>query len=393
MTTSDGVVGRLLAEILRDAHRYVPGLEQRHPTAIARSRSERLLVLGRERLRDLVERGAARARFTHQHFDPEVAAARLSRILELSPGLEAAYADLGDDYSRRALLDVLKLRVLGPYHAPLRITPDGYRERQSYADRSLRCAQATFDVSDPYFSPLSLYRAPVNNGDTVSLHSHSVDLVSVFLLEQYSYGHGLHRVRAEPGDVVIDAGGCWGDTALYFASLVGPHGKVFTFEFDPESLEILHANLALNPELAERIEVVSLALWNRSGETLEFTPAGRMTTVGRPSEDGASELRVSTVTLDDYVKQQGLDRVDYIKMDVEGAELAVIDGAGETVKRLAPKFGIAAYHRDDDLVRIPEALRSFDSRYRFYIDSFSPAEDETVVFARVPSDTAVSRRT
>jgi hypothetical protein len=277
MTAADGLIGALLTEVLRDSHSYTPGIEQHRPTLVQRSRPRELAALGREHTRDLVERAAGRAGFHRRHFDPARAARALERLIELSGGLEATYARLGDDSSRRAMLDVLKLRVLGPYHAPLTVTPQAYRDKQRYADSALCTEAATFDVSDPWFSPLSRYTVAADGARPVTLHGHSVDVVSVFLLGQYGYSADGRRVRAEPGDVVLDAGGCWGDTALYFASLVGPAGRVYTFEFDPENLEIMRTNLALNPELAERIEVVELALWDRSGETLEFAQAGRMT--------------------------------------------------------------------------------------------------------------------
>jgi FkbM family methyltransferase len=376
------ITAALFSEIMRDAHSYARGIEQYRPTRVERRERlvRRLFAVGREYARDLTERTAARIGFSHRHFDPAVAASRLERVLALSEGLEATSALFGDELSRRALLDVLKLRVLGPYHAPLRTTPSAYRAKQAYADRKLRLRRATFDVSDPWFTPLSLYRAPVDGGPPVRLHSHSVDIVSVFLLNQYTYSRGSNRVGVEPGDVVLDVGGCWGDTALYFASLVGPKGRVYTFEFDPESLDVLRANLELNPELASRIEVVERALWDRSGDTLGFAQAGRMTALladgGQPSE-----RLVSTITLDDFVEQAGIERLGFVKMDVEGAELNVLQGAQRSLQRFAPRLAIAAYHSDDDLVRIPQAINSLDRGYRLYLDTFSPVEEETVLFA------------
>jgi FkbM family methyltransferase len=255
-----------------------------------------------------------------------------------------------------------------------------YRAMQSEADRELRAEEATFEVSDPWFSPLSLYRVPMAAGPPVALHSHSVDVVSVFLMDQYTYDHAPHRVGVEPGDVVIDVGGCWGDTALYFANLVGPAGKVFTFEFDPENLAILRTNLALNPELASRIEIVEAALWHTSGETLGVVQAGRMSQVVR--DDGAPpQLFVPTITLDDFAEQASLDRIDFVKMDVEGAELSVFHGATGSLARFRPRLAVAAYHKHDDLVRIPEAIASIGGSYRLFLDTFSAAEDETVLFA------------
>ena len=371
----------LLAEILRDAHRYAPGLEHARPTvAVASgSRWRRPIQIARERARDRVERLAARAGFSHPHFDPVLAARRLESILALSDGLERTDSMLGDEHSRRALLDVLKLRVLGPYHAPLALTPQQFRARQAHAGRQLRLHPATFEVSDPWFTPLSLYRVPAPSGTPVTLHAHSVDVVSVFGLGQYGYARHPVRVTAGPGDVVLDIGGCWGDTALYFADLVGPHGRVYTFEFDPESLAVLRANLELNPGLAARIEVVELALWERSGERIPFTQAGRMTKVTPDSAEGGPT--VETITVDDFVSQAGPERLAFVKLDVEGAELSVLRGAREAVSRHSPRLAVAAYHRDDDLVRIPDQIASLGPAYRLYLETFSPLEAETVVFA------------
>lgn len=377
----------LFAEIMRGSHRYAPGVEQRRPTlvdsheAIGRRTARRV----REHCRNAVERLASRAGFTRRHFDPGVAGRQLATILDQSDGLRHTYSLLGDERSRSAFASLLELRVLGPHHAPLRLTPGAYRSMQRYVNRKLRLERDTFDVSDPWFSPLSLYRVDVDGGVPVTLHSHSVDVVSVFLCNQYSYC-GERRVGVQPGDVVIDVGGCWGDTALYFASLVGPRGKVFTFEFDPESLAVMRENLSLNPQLAERIEVIEEALWDRSGEALEFQAAGRMTAISDDAgQTPASGTAVQTITLDDFVQRAGLQTIDFLKMDVEGAELNVLRGARGSLARFAPRLAIAAYHYDDDLIRIPQAIDPQSHGYVLYLDSFSPVQEETVLFA-VASD-------
>jgi FkbM family methyltransferase len=369
----------VLAELLRDSHRYVPGLDQRRPTTAGRRPS--LPAQARDRLRDLVERAAARLGFSHRHFDPVGAGARLAGLLSLSDGLEHTYALLDDHESRRALIDLLKLRVLGPHHAPLRITPQAYRSLQARCDRELRVERRTLEVSDPWFTPLSLYRVPVAGGPSIALHGHSVDVVGVFELEQYSYVRGQTSVRVEREDVVLDVGACWGDTTLYFAQLVGPRGKVYAFEFDPENLKVLRINLELNPRLADRVEIVEEALWNRTGETLAFVPAGRMTALVA-QEGPVARPRVSTGTVDEFVERAGIDRLAFVKMDVEGAEPAVLQGARGTLERFRPKLAIAAYHADEDLVRIPAQLEALGSDYRLYLDTFSPVGDETVLFAR-----------
>lgn len=317
----------LFAQVLVDAHRYAPGVDAYRPTKTADTAPtvRRLGHLTREYGRDLFERAAAAVGLHRRHFRPEVTAERLARLLELADGFETTYSRLSDEQSRRALVAILKLRLLGPQHAPLATTPSQFRARQAQVEQRHCLQPATRTVSDPWFSPLSLYRVPVNEGGDITLHCHSVDLVSVFALGQYSYVHDDVCVRVEEGDVVLDVGGCWGDTALRFASLVGPSGKVYTFEFDPESVEVLRTNLALNPELAARVEIVEKALWSRSGEVLTVHQAGRCTSVDTPT--GEKAMTVETITLDDFVEGAGVERVGFIKMDVEGAEPLVMDGA------------------------------------------------------------------
>lgn len=378
---SSPVVERVLSEIVRDTHRYAPGLEPyRSSTA---SPAPGSLGRIRERCRDLVERSAARAGFTRRHFDPELVTRQIVRLFELSDGLEATHELLADEPSRRALVDLLKWRALGPCHSPLRVTSAAYRLKQEYADRELLREKATFVTSDPFFPTLSLYEIPAPDGKTVRLHCHSIDVVGVYLLEQYTYTRN-GAVAARDGDVAFDVGACFGDTALYLASRVGPSGKVYAFEFDPQNLEVFRANLALNPELATRIEIVERAVWDVAGERVGFAPAGRCTSL---SLDGGPTARrsVPTITLDDFVFERGIESLMFVKMDVEGAEPHVLRGASRSLGQFRPQLALAAYHRDDDLIELPRLIESFGLDYRFWLESFSALEDETVLFAAVES--------
>jgi FkbM family methyltransferase len=381
------LVAEVIARAMRTLQAYVPGEEPARPTLGPDPHSaRRRLLRTAHRGRDLLERGAGRAGFVHPHADPEHVAVQILRLVELGDGLQATASELGDEASRRALTDVLVHRIAGPYHAPLQITPDRFRALQAHIDRTYLVKSATLEVADPYFSPISLYRVPAPapagavEPSTITLHAHSVDIASVYELHQYAYRGTDPPVAAQPGEIALDIGGCWGDTALYLASLVGPSGRVLTFEFDPANLAVMRTNLALNPELAERIEIIEAALWDQSGADLPFASGGRMTIVG--TDAGTSE-RVRTLTLDDALRQAGVDRVDFVKMDVEGAEPRVLAGASTVLGRDRPRLAIAAYHRDDDLVVLPAAIREAAAEYRFYLQSSSPLEDETVLFACV----------
>ncbi|MBV9273457.1 MAG: FkbM family methyltransferase [Verrucomicrobia bacterium] len=145
------------------------------------------------------------------------------------------------------------------------------------------------------------------------------------------------------GDTVVDAGANVGTFTLLFSDLVGPHGVVHAFEPVGSSFQKLQTCMATkarfrNYYLCER------ALGERSGEVNitfpEEDPAQaslRMQTTGswQPNTKLRSEA-VSQITLDAYAA--GLSRLDFLKCDVEGAELLVFQGAHQTLQRCLPKI-------------------------------------------------------
>ena len=94
------------------------------------------------------------------------------------------------------------------------------------------------------------------------------------------------------------------------------------------------------------------------------------------------EFSVKTLSIDDLVAQNGLDRVDFIKLDIEGAELRTLKGAEHTLNRFHPLLAISLYHSLDDFVDIPAFIRGLDFTYEFFLDHFTIHREETVLFAR-----------
>jgi FkbM family methyltransferase len=185
-------------------------------------------------------------------------------------------------------------------------------------------------------------------------------------------------VGCNDGDYVIDAGACWGETALEFARRVGVSGKVFAFEFVPSNLKVLEQNLSLNPDLRPIITLASSPLWDVSGEEMAFDDGGCSSKL---SAVLGSSGKVRTTTIDEYVSTQRIDHIDYIKMDIEGAELAALRGAIQVLKSSRPKLAIALYHRDVDFQTIPEFIHSLDLGYRFHLGHHSINQYETILYA------------
>lgn len=142
----------------------------------------------------------------------------------------------------------------------------------------------------------------------------------------------LRRLSSDA--VVVDGGAHIGVLTVLLADLC-PDGQVYAFEPAPQSEAYLRANLAVNG--AKNVTVEAAALFDVDGELAlsfdEAYPGGSH--VGGGSGRVPSG-RVPSVRLDTWAAERGLDRLDLIKLDVEGAELAVLDGAADTIRRLRP---------------------------------------------------------
>jgi FkbM family methyltransferase len=149
----------------------------------------------------------------------------------------------------------------------------------------------------------------------------------------------LFELLMQPGMVVIDAGANVGQYALIAAMEVGHGGEVHAFEPVPSTFQRLAAHVVEN-ELAARVRVNMTALWHRV-ENLTLHLRSEMVgnagayTIATPSKAVDTVTSVG-VRLDDYVAEQGLQRVDFIKMDIEGAEWFALRGATAVISRWRP---------------------------------------------------------
>lgn len=299
----------------------------------------------------------------------------LADITDSISGLSYFYNLLQDEYSRSLLIVLLAHRKMGYRKVKLPLnTPEYWNMRESAfslvtGKESLKLKFRDFvlqhiDLNDIGF-PLEIFYIP--GGVAVT-----------FILKQYEYQKRRPSIKAQPDDYVIDAGGCWGDTALYFADTIGPKGKVFTFEFSADNLEVLTRNLEINPGHAERIEVIPLALWDKSGEEINYSLNGPATAL---KNDPQGNFKVATITIDDFVKEKRLPKVNFIKMDIEGAELKALRGAEQTLRNHKPALAISLYHKDEDFIEIPQYLNSLNLGYKFYLEHFTIYRSETILFA------------
>jgi FkbM family methyltransferase len=297
---------------------------------------------------------------------------RLGELLRQSHRLQLLYDLLAEPADRELLVRVLAFRVLGHRKVEFPLTAQRLRELNERA-YSVRTAERSAQL--PYWGWYADDYDLTALGFPVRLRARVGGVVCMFELEMYRCP-GTPSVEVRPGDVVIDGGGCLGDSALYFSHLAGSKGRVLSFEFEPGNLQVLEQNLGMNPKLAPRIEVMRAALWDHAGEQVSFRSNGPGTAI---EEGGAGA--VSTESIDALVERDVVKRVDFIKLDIEGSELNALRGAEATLRRFRPRLAISAYHKPDDLVTIPEYLHGLDVGYQFRLGHFTIHGEETVLFA------------
>lgn len=90
------------------------------------------------------------------------------------------------------------------------------------------------------------------------------------------------------------------------------------------------------------------------------------------------KARIETISIDEMLNGQ---RVSYIKMDIEGAEMEALNGAHNTINKFRPKLAISVYHKEDDLWNIPDYLHKEYPWYKFYLRHYTPITTETILYA------------
>lgn len=134
------------------------------------------------------------------------------------------------------------------------------------------------------------------------------------------------------GMVVLDVGAYSGVTSIIFAQLVGPSGHVYAFEAD----ETNYACAKINIEMAERvmglknITLMQRAIWSHNDGIL-FSHEGAMgsSAVAITGGGRGTERIVPSTTLENFFHEKGLNHVDFIKVDIEGGEIAMLESSME----------------------------------------------------------------
>lgn len=183
------------------------------------------------------------------------------------------------------------------------------------------------------------------------------------------------QVRPETGDIMLDGGVSFDvEMQKLFVESVGPGGIIFGFEPMGDMFAQARDRLGF-----ANYHLFRLGVGARK-EILHFTPLADSSHI---SQGGPNTIPCEVTDIDSFVQERSLLRVDCLKLDVEGAELAALLGAEQTIRRYLPKLIVCLYHKNEDLLEIPVLIKKLNPGYKLYIAHSSYGFTDTVLYARV----------
>ncbi len=181
-------------------------------------------------------------------------------------------------------------------------------------------------------------------------------------------------LKPSEDEIFVDCGAYNGDTITGFFNWLKQHNimsykKCVAFEPDGENFGELKRNLAFY----KNIELYNMGAYEEK-DVLHFE--GEINSSSRFSDSG--EFSVAVDSIDNVLNGE---KATYIKMDIEGSELSALKGAKQTITKYKPKLAVCVYHKIDDLVTIPQYIKSINPEYKLYLRSYEPSPIETVLYA------------
>lgn len=197
----------------------------------------------------------------------------------------------------------------------------------------------------------------INNEDYVIMSRHEDEIIDRFSPKQ--------------GDIVVDIGAHMGRYTIISSKRVGPHGKVIAIEAEPFNFEILNRNIKLNQ--LSNVVALNDAVYSKETKIKLYLTAGESgytifnTTISNRVKTGQKFVDVNANTLDNLLQQNGITgEVNWIKIDVEGAEFEVLKGAHNVLSKSKCLVLLIEVHGDPNIVK--PKVEEFLSLYKFKVE-------------------------
>lgn len=176
-------------------------------------------------------------------------------------------------------------------------------------------------------------------------------------------------------EVMVELGSNDGETLKEFLALCPNYSCIYCFEPEVACIPPLEGLQKSN----KNVYLIKKGAWS-STQVLTFCSDAGANGSSHISEDfqsGQNVYQIEVAAVDDVVKE----KITYMKMDVEGAELEALKGAQKQIQENKPKLAVSVYHKPEDLLQIPRYLKSLVPEYKFYLRHHTNTGFDTVLYA------------
>ncbi len=180
-------------------------------------------------------------------------------------------------------------------------------------------------------------------------------------------------IQLEEDEVFVDCGAYTGDTLESFCKRVKRFVKYYALE--PDKRKFAELKKVIKSSRGGTVSYIPIGVWNKK-EELSFSLRNECGEIVTESEN---EEKIFVDAIDNIIKEN--ERVTFIKMDIEGAELKALEGAKNTISKWKPKLAICVYHKREDLITIPQFIKQIDMDYKLYLRAHYPYCSELVLYA------------
>lgn len=310
-----------------------------------------------------------------QLFDVDKHTMYMDWFMDAYEGVHRAWSRLRDQASRDLYIDVIRYRLAGHLHARIRSQVHGLGAEAELFKRTFTGTPSGIALSG-LFGELMHYdgtwRGVQYSADTVP-----GGMIYALVYGQYYFERDGVSIKPDTGDHVVDAGAFTGDSSIIFSRSTGPSGRVYAFDPVEKHLDICRLNFS-RPGY-EHITLFPFGVGDRNVDAPtiqvgEYAPGYRAST---------SEIPVPLRRIDDLVIDRAIPRIDFLKMDVEGSEMAALRGAEASIRKFRPKLALSIYHKPNDLFEIINYVHDLDLGYSLFVDHHTIYDEETVLYCAV----------
>lgn len=186
--------------------------------------------------------------------------------------------------------------------------------------------------------------------------------LSVYSFAETIQGYLNHYIPKK-GDVVIDAGAYDGTISLFLSKLVGKEGRIISFEPDTENFKKLKSKISKYN--AKNIVIINKGLFSKDGIFIFNNEGLQISSLYSNNKNNPKKIKF--VTLDRELEKLRIKKINFIKMDIEGAEIEAIKGSKRILENNNVKLAIASYHKingKQTYIELEKTLRSMDYKVK-----------------------------